>query len=93
MSRKIKTLIAVAFLTIVVWTAIDFEVTDKFEATVHNITVQAPNPDYKVTVVSPESGRISVVFTGPRGQVSKLRVTPEDLSFRYVLGPSELRPG
>jgi len=93
MSDRVKTFLAVAFLTVLVWVAIDFEVAEHLQCTIHDITVHAPGPDYTVQVVRPSSGKIDVTFTGPRGQISKLKVTPEEQVFRYAMSESESRVG
>ncbi|MDK1031302.1 MAG: hypothetical protein QGD94_04790 [Planctomycetia bacterium] len=93
MTQRIKTLIAVVFLTVVVWMAVDFEVTDYFECTIHDISIQAPDPNYMIEITEPAGGRLRVVFSGPRGQINRLKASPEEQYFRYVLDEGELQAG
>jgi len=87
MSERIRTLLAVAVLTLAVWVWADLEQTDKGEDVIP-VVVSVP-PDYLVRSVSPQ--RLAVTYKGPRGELQDLRAAPEDMVCRFNLTESDLK--
>jgi hypothetical protein len=88
-SERIRSVLAVAFLTIAVWVWADLEQTGEAEQTV-GVVVDVPQ-GYVLRGVQPE--RITVRFKGPLGEIQDLRTSTDDLVCRFTLTEAELKTG
>jgi len=76
MSERIRTILAVAVLTGAIWVWADIEQTAPPTEAVVPVKVTVP-PDYVVLGVSPK--KITVRFSGPKGEVQSLTASAEDM--------------
>jgi hypothetical protein len=88
MSERIRTIVAVAILTIAIWVWADLEQTAPPREVQIPVKVVVP-PDYIVKSVTP--AEITVKFQGPKGEVEDLAASPEEMVCRLELTESELK--
>jgi hypothetical protein len=88
MSEHLRTILAVAVLTVVIWVWADLEQTGEGEALVP-VEIKGPNAtDYEFRNVTPE--KLLVRFKGPKGEVESLNASA-DRACRFNLKEAELK--
>jgi len=85
MSEHIRTILAVAVLTLVIWIWADLEQTGEGEALVP-VQITAP-ADYEIRDVTPE--KVLARFKGPKGEIDSLNAS-DDKVCRFSLKESDL---
>lgn len=91
MSERMRTILAVAALTIAIWVWADLEQTVKDEADVPVVVSTPTHSDYRVRDVSPK--RVRVTFRGPSGQIAELRNNDEKMACQILLADAQLKSG
>jgi len=87
MSESLRTILAVAVLTMAIWVWADLEQTGESEEQVP-VKVTVP-PDYILRTITPE--HVTVKFKGPRGAIQDLKASPDDVVCRFDLSEQELK--
>jgi len=88
MRESIQTILAVSVLTIAIWVWADLEQTAPPTEVQVPVRVTVP-PDYIVRRLSPE--RVTVDFSGPKGEVQKLIASPEEMVCRFDLKEPQVK--
>ena len=92
MSERLRSILAVAVLTLTIWVWADLEQT--IPGGEHDLPVVVTTPansGYIVRGVAPP--RVRVLLRGPSGQLAELKKSQEDMACRFALTDAQLRSG